>query len=53
MLLRVARVSHAVIDGDFIAQVQPASEGDPHRSEIAESNLADLWAHSPGAAIAD
>jgi Na+-driven multidrug efflux pump len=44
-LLRVAAVSHAVIDGDFMGQVHPAPEGDPHRAEITESNLTAVWAN--------
>ncbi|POM23752.1 hypothetical protein BTM25_23740 [Actinomadura rubteroloni] len=42
-LLRAAAVSHAVIEGDFMGQVHPAPEGDPHRSEITESNLTAVW----------
>ncbi|MEV6957216.1 hypothetical protein [Streptomyces sp. NPDC051183] len=42
-LLRAAAVSHAVIDGDFMGQVHPAPEGDPHRSEITEKNLTAVW----------
>ncbi|MFD5570983.1 AAA family ATPase [Streptomyces cadmiisoli] len=44
-LLRAARVSHAVIDGDFMGQVHPAPPGDPDRSEITASNLAAVWAN--------
>jgi hypothetical protein len=44
-LLRAAAVSHAVVDGDFMGQVHPAPEGDPHRSEITESNLTAVWAN--------
>jgi hypothetical protein len=44
-LLRAAAVPHAVIDGDFMGQVHPAPEGDPHRSEITESNLTAVWAN--------
>nr|BFE32420.1 hypothetical protein GCM10010200_046710 [Actinomadura rugatobispora] len=43
--LRAAAVSHAVIEGDFMGQVHPAPEGDPHRSEITESNLTAVWAN--------
>ncbi|WP_330477541.1 hypothetical protein OG301_10860 [Streptomyces platensis] len=45
VLLRAAAVSHAIIEGDFMAQVHPAPEGDPHRAEIAESNLTAVWAN--------
>ncbi|MCQ8187742.1 AAA family ATPase [Streptomyces rugosispiralis] len=44
-VLRAAAVSHAVIDGDFMGQVHPAPEGDPHRSDITESNLTAVWAN--------
>ncbi|GAA2338668.1 AAA family ATPase [Streptomyces violaceusniger] len=42
-ILRATAVSHAVIDGDFMGQVHPAPEGDPHCSEITESNLTAVW----------
>ncbi|CAM5718234.1 AAA family ATPase [Streptomyces canus] len=41
--LRAARVAHAVIDGDFMGQVHPAPEGDPHRAAVAERNLTAVW----------
>ncbi|MGV9929704.1 AAA family ATPase [Streptomyces olivaceoviridis] len=44
-LLRAATIPHAVIDGDFMGQVHPAPEGDPHRSEITETNLTAVWAN--------
>ncbi|QDY80366.1 AAA family ATPase [Streptomyces qinzhouensis] len=44
-LLRSAAVAHVVIDGDFMGQVHPAPEGDPHRAEITESNLTAVWAN--------
>lgn len=44
-LLRAAAVPHAIIEGDFMGQVHPAPEGDPHRSEITESNLTAVWAN--------
>ncbi|MGW3955541.1 hypothetical protein ACWEKM_32515 [Streptomyces sp. NPDC004752] len=44
-LLRTAAVPHAVIDGDFMGQVHPAPEGDPHRAEITEANLTAVWAN--------
>jgi hypothetical protein len=43
--LRAAAVSHAIVEGDFMGQVHPAPEGDPHRSEIIESNLTAVWAN--------
>ncbi|PAZ09133.1 hypothetical protein CLM62_48185 [Streptomyces sp. SA15] len=41
--LRAAGVAHAVIDGDFMGQVHPAPEGDPHRAAVAERNLTAVW----------
>lgn len=41
--LRSAHVAHAVIDGDFMGQVHPAPEGDPHRAAIGERNLTAVW----------
>ncbi|MEU1322789.1 hypothetical protein [Streptomyces microflavus] len=45
VLLRAEAVAHAIIDGDFMGQVHPAPEGDPHRAEIVESNLTAVWAN--------
>jgi hypothetical protein len=42
-LLRSEGIAHAIIDGDFMGQVHPAPEGDPHRAEITESNLTAVW----------
>ncbi|MEW2260932.1 hypothetical protein [Streptomyces sp. NPDC047869] len=44
-LLRSEAVPHAIIDGDFMGQVHPAPEGDPHRAGITESNLTAVWAN--------
>jgi hypothetical protein len=44
-LLRSEEVAHAIIDGDFMGQVHPAPEGDPHRAEITETNLTAVWAN--------
>ncbi|MFF3686230.1 hypothetical protein [Streptomyces sp. NPDC002187] len=43
--LRAVPVSHAIIEGDFMGQVHPAPEGNPHRSEITERNLTAVWAN--------
>ncbi|MER6675274.1 hypothetical protein [Streptomyces sp. NPDC000983] len=43
VLLRAAEVGHAVVEGDFMGQVHPAPEGDPHRAEITEANLTAVW----------
>lgn len=42
-LLRAVAVPHAAIEGDFMGQVHPAPEGDPHRQEITERNLTAVW----------
>ncbi len=44
-LLRSGAVAHAIIDGDFMGQVHPAPDGDPHRAEITEANLTAVWAN--------
>lgn len=44
-LLRSEAVAHAIIDGDFMGQVHPAPEGDPHREKITEINLTAVWAN--------
>ncbi|MET8728660.1 AAA family ATPase [Streptomyces parvus] len=44
-LLRAEAVAHTVIDGDFMGQVHPAPEDDPHRTRITESNLTAVWAN--------
>ncbi|MFF5477458.1 AAA family ATPase [Streptomyces sp. NPDC012935] len=41
--LRVARVAHAVIDGDFMGAVHPAPPGDADRAGVTERNLAAVW----------
>ncbi len=38
-------MNHVVVEGDFMGQVHPAPEGDPHRSRITESNLSAVWAN--------
>jgi hypothetical protein len=43
--LRAAAVSHAIIEGDFMGQVHPAPDGDPHRSKIVQRNLTAVWAN--------
>lgn len=42
-LLRAVEVSHAVIEGDFMGQVHPPPEGDPHRAGVTEDNLTAVW----------
>ncbi|MYR46683.1 hypothetical protein [Streptomyces sp. SID5910] len=44
-LLRSEGIAHAIVDGDFMGQVHPAPEGDPHRAEITECNLTAVWAN--------
>jgi hypothetical protein len=44
-LLRAAGVPHVVVEGDAMAEVHPAPEGDPHRSRITERNLTAVWAN--------
>ncbi|GAA4776665.1 hypothetical protein GCM10023329_26860 [Streptomyces sanyensis] len=41
-------VAHATIDGDFMGQVRPASDGNPHRTETTESDPPPCGRASPG-----
>lgn len=43
--LRAAEISHAIIEGDFMAQVYRPPPHDPHLSAIAERNLTAIWAN--------
>lgn len=43
--LRAAGVSHAIVEGDFMAQVHPAPDDDPHRLRLTERNLTAVWAN--------
>lgn len=43
--LRAAAVAHAIIEGDFMAQVHPAPADDPDRTRLAERNLTAVWAN--------
>jgi DNA polymerase III delta prime subunit len=43
--LRAAAVPHAIVEGDFMGQVYPAPEGDPHGSKLVERNLTAVWAN--------
>lgn len=43
--LRASVIAHAVIEGDFMGQIHPAPDGDPHRADITESNLTAVWAN--------
>jgi hypothetical protein len=45
-LLRDGGVPHAVIEGDYLAQVHPAPPGDPHRSLLTARNLAAVWGNA-------
>ncbi|MFC9680406.1 hypothetical protein [Streptomyces sp. NPDC056948] len=41
--LRAADISHAIIEGDFMGQLYPPPEHDPHLSAITERNLKAIW----------
>ncbi|MFD0021929.1 AAA family ATPase [Streptomyces sp. NPDC058382] len=43
--LREAGTPHTVIEGDFMGQVHPAPEDDPHCAQITARNLAAVWAN--------
>ncbi len=37
--------AHCLIEGDFMDQIHPAPEDDPHRAAITERNTAAVWAN--------
>ncbi|QWB25321.1 MULTISPECIES: AAA family ATPase [Streptomyces] len=41
--LRAADISHAIIEGDFMGQIHPPPQHDPHLSAITERNLTAIW----------
>lgn len=43
--LQRLEVAHAFVEGDFLDQVHPAPENDPHRTKITSRNLAAIWAN--------
>jgi hypothetical protein len=43
--LRADGIAHAILEGDFMAQVHPAPEGDPDRTALVERNLTAVWAN--------
>ncbi|WP_049575827.1 hypothetical protein [Streptomyces sp. SBT349] len=43
--LRRRGTAHCFIEGDFMDQIHPAPEGDPHRSAITERNIAAVWSN--------
>ncbi|MFD8566669.1 hypothetical protein [Streptomyces sp. NPDC059639] len=44
-LLQEKGTAHCLIEGDYMDQVHPAPDGDPHRAEITERNLAAVWSN--------
>jgi predicted kinase len=37
--------AHCLIEGDYMDQIHPAPQGDPHRAAITERNTAAVWAN--------
>lgn len=37
--------AHCLIEGDYMDQIHPAPEGDPHRTAITERNIAAVWSN--------
>lgn len=37
--------AHCLIEGDYMDQIHPAPDGDPHRTGITERNVAAVWAN--------
>ncbi|MGP4113433.1 hypothetical protein ACTWP5_21285 [Streptomyces sp. 4N509B] len=44
-LLQARGTAHCFLEGDYMDQVHPAPEGDPHRTAITERNVASVWAN--------
>ncbi|MEU3567213.1 hypothetical protein AB0E96_02100 [Kitasatospora sp. NPDC036755] len=44
-VLRARDTAHCLIEGDFMDQIHPAPDGDPHRTAITERNIAAVWAN--------
>ncbi|MGA8112980.1 MAG: hypothetical protein WCA46_04885 [Actinocatenispora sp.] len=36
---------HCLIEGDYMDQIHPAPDGDPHRTAITERNVAAIWSN--------
>ncbi|MFE7591969.1 hypothetical protein ACFU6K_21425 [Kitasatospora sp. NPDC057512] len=43
--LRARDTAHCLIEGDFMDQIHPAPDGDPHRTAITERNIAAVWSN--------
>ncbi|MGW2514899.1 AAA family ATPase [Streptomyces scopuliridis] len=43
--LRGKGTAHCLIEGDYMDQIHPAPEDDPHRTAITERNIAAVWSN--------
>ncbi|WP_461079422.1 nucleoside/nucleotide kinase family protein [Streptomyces deserti] len=43
--LQARGTAHCLIEGDYMDQIHPAPEGDPHRTAITERNIAAVWSN--------
>lgn len=44
-VLQSKGTAHCLIEGDYMDQIHPAPEGDPHRTAITERNIAAVWSN--------
>jgi gluconate kinase len=43
--LQAKETAHCLIEGDYMDQIHPAPDDDPHRSAITERNTAAIWSN--------
>ncbi|MCD9194757.1 AAA family ATPase [Streptomyces albireticuli] len=41
--LQETETAHCLIEGDYMDQIHPAPDGDPHRTAVTERNTAAVW----------
>ncbi|MEU1948495.1 hypothetical protein ACFW95_34875 [Streptomyces sp. NPDC059474] len=44
-LLQERKTAHCLIEGDYMDQIHPAPDDDPHRTAITERNIAAVWSN--------
>ncbi|WP_077799712.1 AAA family ATPase [Streptomyces sp. JHA26] len=43
--LQQKKTAHCLIEGDYMDQIHPAPDNDPHRTAITERNIAAIWSN--------
>jgi predicted kinase len=43
--LQRKKTAHCLVEGDYMDQIHPAPDDDPHRSAITERNIAAVWSN--------